>query len=60
MPVLLGRVGNLQVTVLRDTGCSGVVVKAQFVEREQYQLERTLYDDDGQNNKKYSFGKNCG
>ena len=26
MPVLLGRVGNRQVTVLRDTGCSGAVV----------------------------------
>ena len=36
MPVLLGRVGNRQVTVLRDTGCSGAVVKAQFVEKEQY------------------------
>ena len=36
MPVLLGRVGKRQVTVLRDTGCSGAVVKAQFVEKEQY------------------------
>ena len=36
IPVLLGRVGNRQVTVLRDTGCSGAVVKAQFVEKEQY------------------------
>ena len=36
MPVLLGRVGNRQVTVLRDTGCSGAVVKAQFLEKEQY------------------------
>ena len=36
MPVLLGRVGYRQVTVLRDTGCSGAVVKAQFVEKDQY------------------------
>ena len=36
MPVLLGRVGNRQVTVLRDTGCSGAVVNAQFVEKEQF------------------------
>ena len=36
MPVLLGRVSNQQVTVLRDTGCSEAVVKAQFVEKEQY------------------------
>ena len=40
MTVLLGRVGNRQVTVLRDTGCSGAVVKAQFVEKD-VPLERT-------------------
>ena len=36
MPVLLGRVGNRQATVLRATRCSGAVVKTQFVEKEQY------------------------
>ena len=36
MPVLLCRVGIRQVTMLRDTACSGAVVKAQFVEKEQY------------------------
>ena len=36
LPVLLGCVLNRQVTVLRDTGCSGAVVKAQFVEKEEY------------------------
>ena len=33
---LLGRVGNRLVTVQRDTGCNRAVVKAQFVEKEQY------------------------
>ena len=36
MPDLRGRVENRQVTVLRDSGCSGAVVKAQFVEKRQY------------------------
>ena len=27
---------KIEVTVLQDTGCSGAVVKAQFVEKEQY------------------------
>ena len=48
-------------TVLRDTGCSGTVVKAQFVEKEQsIPWKGRLHDDDGQNNKKGSLGKNYG
>ena len=31
MPVLKGRVGGKTVDVLRDTGCSGVVVKKELV-----------------------------
>ena len=33
MPVVKGRIGEKTVDVLRDTGCSGVVVKKDFVGR---------------------------
>ena len=36
MPVLKGRVGCKTVDVLRDTGCSGVVVKKDLVSEDQY------------------------
>ena len=36
MPVLKGRVGDKAFDVLRDTGCSGVVVKKDLVSEEQY------------------------
>ena len=36
MPVLKGRVGGKTVDVLRDTGCSGVVVKKDLVSEDQY------------------------
>ena len=36
MPVLKGRVGGKTVDVLRDTGCSGVVVKKELVSEDQY------------------------
>ena len=36
MPVLKGRVGGKTVAVLRDTGCSGVVVKKELVSEDQY------------------------
>ena len=36
MPVLNGLVGNKVVSVLRDSGCSGVLVKQQFVNKNQY------------------------
>jgi hypothetical protein len=35
MPVTKGRVGDIIVQTLRDTGCSGVVVKQEFVTDEQ-------------------------
>ena len=35
-PVTQGYVGEHKVTALRDTGCSSVVVKEKFVEKEQY------------------------
>ena len=35
MPVLEGRLGDLKVKVLRDTGCSTVVVKADLVKDEE-------------------------
>ena len=31
MPVVKGRVGEKSVNVLRDTGCSGIVVKKDLV-----------------------------
>ena len=36
MPVVKGKVGNTSVNVLRDTGCSGVVVKKELVAEDQY------------------------
>ena len=35
MPTSIGMVGNKSVTVLRDTGCSGVIVKKELVAEEQ-------------------------
>ena len=36
MPVVTGYIGEQKVKVLRDTGCSGVIVKRKFVEESQY------------------------
>ena len=36
MPVQRGMIGSHEVTVLRDTGCSGIVVKQKFVRDTQY------------------------
>ncbi|XP_068697176.1 uncharacterized protein [Montipora foliosa] len=36
MPVVKGRVGEKTVNVLRDTGCSGVVVKKDLVSEDQF------------------------
>ena len=36
MPVKEGRIGNTTVRVLRDSGCSGVLVSQQFVKPAQY------------------------
>ena len=36
MPISKGKIGSSTVTVLRDTGCSGVVVKKKFVKDCQY------------------------
>ena len=36
MPVLEGKIGDSRVRVLRDTGCSGIVVKQKFVADGQY------------------------
>ncbi len=36
MPVLKGMIGNTEVNTLRDTGCSGVVVRKCFVQPDQY------------------------
>ena len=35
MPVVTGRVGNKSVSVLRDRGCSGVVIKTDLVTEEE-------------------------
>ena len=35
IPLMTGRVGNQTVTLLRDTGCDGVVVKRDLVEQRQ-------------------------
>ena len=35
IPLITGRVGNQTVTLLRDTGCDGVVVKRDLVEQRQ-------------------------
>ena len=39
MPIVEGRVGNTKVQTLRDTGCSGVIIKQQFVREDQYTRE---------------------
>ena len=39
MPMVEGRMGNIKVQTLRDTGCSGVIVKQQFVRLDQYMRE---------------------
>ncbi|WP_353817093.1 hypothetical protein, partial [Acinetobacter baumannii] len=36
MPVSKGRVGNHEVTVLRDSGCSGVIVREDLIAKEQF------------------------
>ena len=36
LPVLEGYIGNILVKTLRDTGCTGVVVKKQYVKPEEY------------------------
>ena len=36
MPVVRGRVGEKSVDVLRDTGCSGIVVKRNLVSEDQF------------------------
>ena len=36
MPVVKGRVGEKPVDVLRDTGCSGIVVKRDLVSEDQF------------------------
>ena len=36
MPVVKGRVGERPVDVLRDTGCSGIVVKKELVSEDQF------------------------
>ena len=36
MPVVKGRVGEKTVDVLRDTGCSGIVVKNSLVSEDQF------------------------
>ena len=36
MPIVKGRVGEKTVDVLRDTGCSGIVVKKDLVSEEQF------------------------
>ena len=36
MPVVKGRVGEKCVDVLRDTGCSGIVVKGDLVSEDQF------------------------
>ena len=40
MPVVKGRVGEKPVDVLRDTGCSGIVVKRDLVSEDQFTGER--------------------
>ena len=36
MPVVKGRVGEKSVDILRDTGCSGIVVNRDLVSEDQY------------------------
>ena len=35
MPVAEGRLGEIQISVLRDTGCSGVVVRKCLIDADQ-------------------------
>ncbi len=42
MPVVEGVIGGQRIKVLRDTGCSGVVVKKRFVEEGQFTGERKV------------------
>ena len=36
MPIVERRVDNTKLETLRDTGCSGVIIKQQFVREDQY------------------------
>ena len=36
MPVVKGIVGDKSIDVLRDTGCSGIVIKKEHVSEDQY------------------------
>ena len=36
MPVVRGRIGDAVGNVLRDTGCSGAIVRQNFVDEHQY------------------------
>ena len=36
MPIAKGWVGDARITALADTGCSGVIIKQQFVRHDQY------------------------
>ena len=36
IPVVRGKIGTKSVDLLRDTGCSGVIVKQQYVTDDQY------------------------
>ena len=36
MPVVKGRVGEKSVDILRDTGCSGIVVKRDLASEDQF------------------------
>ena len=43
MPVVKGRVRENSVDVLRDTGCSGIVVKKDLVSEDQKALKTHLF-----------------
>ena len=47
MPVVKGFIGNQVVDVLRDTGCSSVVIKAALVNERQYtgEIQRCIFID---------------
>ena len=36
MPVIRERIGDAVGNILRDTGCSGVIVRQEFVDEHQY------------------------
>ena len=42
MPVVEGYIGNTKVSILRDTGCSGVIVRRGLVTEEQLTGENQL------------------